>query len=104
MPLAIERLCKAVGLPEPVAEYRFHPTRKWRFDYCWPDPPHQLALEVQGGIFSGGRHTRGAALIREHEKLNAAAALGYRVVFCTPQDVVSGAVLGVIEPALRRTA
>ena len=28
-------------------EYRFHPTRKWRFDYAWPE--NKIALEVEGG-------------------------------------------------------
>ncbi|HXT48698.1 MAG TPA: hypothetical protein VN717_08655, partial [Gemmatimonadaceae bacterium] len=91
--------CRSRGLPDPVAEYRFRPPRRWRFDYCWPE--HHVALEEQGGLFSGGRHTRGAALLHEHEKLNAAAVDGYRVLYCTPQTIRSremalalGALLG----------
>jgi very-short-patch-repair endonuclease len=75
----------ASGLPKPVAEYAFHPTRKWRFDFAWVES--RVVLEVQGGIWSGGRHTRGAALKKEWEKLNTAAALGWRVLFCEPRDV-----------------
>ena len=78
---------KVRGLPAPIAEYRFHPTRKWRFDYAWPD--HKIALEEQGGLFSGGRHSRGAALLDEHEKLNAAVVAGFRVLFSTPQTIQS---------------
>lgn len=81
------RVCVAAGLPEPEAEYRFAPPRKWRFDFAWPH--HKLALEVQGAIFTQGRHTRGAALLKEHEKLNAAAALGYRVLFITPKALLT---------------
>lgn len=72
-------------LPEPEFEYLFHNERKWRWDVCWP---HALvALEVQGGIFVQGRHSRGAALLKEWEKLNTAAAIGWRVLFCQPQDL-----------------
>jgi hypothetical protein len=70
---------------EPVAEYKFHDTRKWRFDFAWPDS--KVALEVQGGIFSGGRHTRGPALLKEMEKLNMAARTGWKVLYCIPQNL-----------------
>ena len=64
-------VCRAAGVPAPQAEFRFAPPRRWRFDFAWP--LHALALEVQGGLFVRGRHSRGAALLKEHEKLNAAA-------------------------------
>ena len=90
--------CKAHGLPEPVAEYQFHATRRWRLDWAWVDA--KLALEIQGGLFSGGRHVRGAALLGEHEKLNAAAAAGWRVLFVTPQQVEDGSAFAVIRRGL----
>lgn len=90
--------CKAHGLPEPVAEYQFHPTRRWRLDWAWVAA--KLALEIQGGLFSGGRHVRGAALLGEHEKLNAAAAAGWRVLFVTPQQVEDGSAFAVIRRGL----
>ena len=89
---------KAYGIPEPVGEHRFHPVRRWRFDWAWIDA--KVALEVQGGLFVQGRHSRGAALMKEHEKLNAAAALGWRVMFCTPQQLRSGEVLEMVKKAL----
>jgi very-short-patch-repair endonuclease len=77
---AIEELfamhCKAYGLkPEP--EYRFHPTRKWRFDFAFPD--RMVAVEIEGGVWTGGRHTRGSGFVADIEKYNAAAALGWFV-------------------------
>lgn len=99
MAIAFPILCRAAGLPEPVPELRFAPPRRWRFDWAWPD--HGLALEVQGGLFVNGRHSRGASLLREHEKLNAAAAKGYRVLFVTPQQIASGAAIPIVEQALR---
>jgi len=91
-------LCRAHALPEPVAEYRFAPPRRWRFDWCWVD--QKLALEVQGGIFTRGRHTRGPALLKEFEKLNAAARLGYRVMFTTPSQLASPEMFEAIREAL----
>lgn len=105
--------------PAPVAEYRFAPPRKWRFDFAWPlrgtdnltettgsatmaRPCNGLALEVQGGIWTRGRHTRGAALVQEYEKLSEAAALGWRVLFCTPDQLMSMRVARLIKRALRR--
>jgi hypothetical protein len=81
----IEALCKADKLPAPVCEYRFAPPRRWRFDFAWLES--RVALEVQGGVFVHGRHSRGAALLKEHEKLSTAAAMGWRVVFCTPSTL-----------------
>lgn len=80
----IRALCKADGLPEPVFEYRFAPPRRWRFDAAWPD--RKLAVEVQGGLFMGGRHSRGGALRKEHEKLNTAASMGWRVCYVIPGE------------------
>lgn len=81
-----------------MPEYRFAPPRRWRFDWAWLDC--KVALEVQGGIWTHGRHTRGAALLKEHEKLNAAAALGWRVLYCTPQQFESGAWVEMVGPCL----
>lgn len=83
----------------PECEYRFAPPRRWRFDYAWRWPEF-VALEVQGGTFIGGRHSRGPALRKEHEKLNAAVCLGWRVLFCLPEDVKSGAIFETVKRAL----
>lgn len=88
-----------VVIPAPEREHRFHPTRMWRFDHAWPS--HKLALEVQGGLFVHGRHSRGAALLGEHEKLNTAAILGWRVLFTTPRDVRNGQATLLVALALR---
>lgn len=96
--LPLDRQCALSGVPVPAAEVRFHPTRRWRFDWCWADA--KLALEVQGGIYMQGRHTRGAALVKEFEKLNAAATMGWRVLFVTPRQVANGEALAVIAAAL----
>jgi len=64
-------------------EYVFHPTRKWRFD--WAMPEAKVAVEVEGGVWMGGGHTRGAGYSANLEKYNAAAALGWIVFRFTPK-------------------
>lgn len=63
-------------------EYIFHPTRKWRFDYAWPDK--KIAIEFEGGTFIRGGHTRGAGYAKNCEKYNQAALLGWKVYRFTP--------------------
>jgi very-short-patch-repair endonuclease len=72
----------------PEKEYRFHDKRRWRFDYCWPDK--KLAVEIDGGIWSQGRHARGYGIIKDNEKINEAQKLGYRVFRFTPQQLKTG--------------
>jgi hypothetical protein len=75
-------LCKAHGLPEPMPEFQFHPSRGWRADYCWQT--QKIIVEIDGGIWTGGRHVRGQGFIEDQRKLNAATLLGYRVLRYTP--------------------
>ncbi len=64
--------------PVYCAEYRFHPTRKWRFDCAFPD--RKVAVELEGGTYTGGRHTRGKGYEQDIEKYNAAVVLGWRLL------------------------
>lgn len=93
-----EAACIAHGLQEPVAEFRFAPPRLWRFDWCWPE--RMVALEVEGGIWTGGRHTRGAGFLKDIEKYNEATVLGWRVLRCTPREIKSGKVFELLKRAL----
>lgn len=68
--------CKAHGL-QPEREYRFSPPRRWKFDFCWPD--RMVAVEIEGGVWTGGRHTRGSGFIADCEKYNTAASIGWFV-------------------------
>lgn len=86
------------GLPVPEREHRFHPTRRWRFDFAWPD--HLIACEVEGATWSGGRHTRGAGFEADCEKYNEACLLGWRVLKVTGAMVRDGRALDVVERAL----
>ena len=82
-------------LPEPERELKFHPVRKWRFDFAWP--AYRVAVEVDGGIFSGGRHSTGPGLAADHEKRNAAIELGWRVLVFTSKDLTGARVITTIQ-------
>ncbi|WP_421238378.1 hypothetical protein [Aeromonas enteropelogenes] len=89
------------GLPECVTEVKFHPRRKWRLDYAWP--AQKVALEVHGGIRSGGRHTRGDGFTNDREKMNEAALLGWLVIEATTEQIRSGQARAWLERALDET-
>ncbi|MGL5071310.1 MAG: hypothetical protein ACRC61_08595 [Aeromonas salmonicida] len=78
-------LAQLVGFPDPVTELLFHPKRKWRFDYAWEE--QMIALEIHGGIHSGGRHTRGRGFVEDRAKMNEAALLGWTVLEVTPEHI-----------------
>lgn len=89
------------GLPAPVRELRFDPVRRWRIDWAWPE--HLVALEVEGGIFTRGRHSRGAGMLKDMEKYNELAARGWRLVRTTPDGLCSPETLRVLTLALAAT-
>lgn len=78
---------KAHGL-RPEKEYRFHPSRKWRFDFAFPD--RMVAVECEGAVWTNGRHTRGSGFVADMEKYNNAAALGWFVFRFDGGAVTSG--------------
>lgn len=75
------------SIPDPVEEFKFHPVRRWRIDLCWPD--QKLALEIEGGVFTNGRHVRPIGFIKDLEKYNALSILGYSLLRFTPQQMKS---------------
>jgi len=86
------------GLPEPVTEHRFHPTRKWRFDAAIPSA--KVAIEVNGGIWTRGRHMRGSGYIGDRMKINAAQILGWIVLEFATDQIKSGEAALTIAEAL----
>lgn len=71
-------------MPGWEAEVKFHEIRKWRFDYA--NKELKLAVEINGGCFVNGRHSRGIGQIKDFEKLNAAQMNGWKVLQYTPQQ------------------
>jgi very-short-patch-repair endonuclease len=90
---------RAARVPAPEREYRFHATRKWRFDFAWPEV--RLAVEVDGGTWTGGRHTRGKGYREDCVKMADALLAGWRVLRVVPPQVKDGSALRWVEALLR---
>lgn len=76
-------------------EFKFHPDRKWKADFHLVDK--KILVEVEGGIWSGGRHTRGKGYIGDMEKYNAATMMGFQVLRFSTDQVKSGLAIQQIE-------
>ncbi|WP_441374347.1 DUF559 domain-containing protein [Acinetobacter lwoffii] len=76
-------------------EFEFHPKRKWRADFHLVGK--KILVEVEGAIWSGGRHTRGKGCIGDMEKYNAATMMGFQVIRFSTDQVKSGHAIQQIE-------
>ena len=77
------------SLGEPwKREHIFHPTRKWRLDYALVE--RRIGIEIEGAVWTGGRHTRGSGFVADMEKYNELAILGWRLLRFTPANIKKG--------------
>ena len=76
-------------------EFEFHPKRKWRADFHLVGK--KILVEVEGGIWSRGRHTRGKGYLGDLEKYNAATMMGFQVIRFSTDQVKSGHAIQQIE-------
>lgn len=95
-------LLREAGLPEPEREHRFHATRRWRLDFAWPEA--LVALEVEGGTWTGGRHTTGVGFESDCEKYGEAALAGWLVIRANNHMVSDGRALALVRRALSMRA
>ena len=95
--LLLEEQLKDAGIPYE-REFWFAPPRKWRSDFMLGS----LLVEIEGGAYVQGRHTRGSGFEKDAEKYNAAVELGYRVLRYTPAMIESGDALAQIQRVLGR--
>lgn len=91
-------ICKTDLKADCVKEFKFHPVRKWRFDYAVPE--HKIALEVEGGVWTGGRHTSPKGFLGDIEKYNTATLMGWRVFRTTPDDLYKKKTLDLMKSAI----
>ena len=91
----------SAGIPAPQTEHRFHPERKWRLDYAYPDL--RIAIEYQGGNFSRGKggHSSVAGLMRDYEKFTEASLLGWTLILIDAASVRSGQAVEWVRRALQ---
>lgn len=96
---------RALRLPDPQREYRFcveavgagagirrrlkeAGLKDWRLDFYWVD--QKLAVEVEGGGWTEGRHTRGSGFAEDLRKYHVAMGMGITVYRCDGALVRSG--------------
>lgn len=112
--LALHLRCKSI---EHVREFRFareavgnpkkniretlkaNQLKDWRFDFAIL--PERIAIEVEGGIFVGGRHNRPVSFREDCLKYNSATVLGWAVLRFTDQEIKSGDALLMIWKMLK---
>ncbi len=93
-------MLKAKKIPAPIREFRFHQSRRWRFDYAWPE--QMVALETEGGIWTRGRHTRGKGFSADMLKYSEAAIAGWCVIRVATAHLHSNLMLDLLTRALTR--
>lgn len=72
--------------------------RKFRADFAWPE--QKILVEIEGGNWNQGRHSRGSGFEEDCVKYNIAALLGYRMFRFTTGLVQSGYAIATIKNAL----
>lgn len=73
------------GLPKPVFEHQHIPGRKFRLDVAWPE--HKVGIEVQGGVWTRGKHGRGSGIVKDVEKRNLQLIHGWSVIEVQPSEL-----------------
>ena len=71
--------------------------RKFKTDFL----VHDIAIEVDGGIWTGGRHGTGKGITSDCEKLNLLTLAGYRSLRFTTSMVMDGTAIDTILKAMR---
>lgn len=97
----VSALCRAEGWPVPEEEVSgLVPGRRFRCDLVWR--ADKVVVEVQGGAFVAGRHSRGMGQVKDFEKLNLLTLAGYRVLQITPRQVQDGTLTTLLGRVLTR--
>jgi hypothetical protein len=87
-----------------ISEFRFAEHRRFRFDFA--HLPSMTAIEIEGGVWTGGRHTSGSGYTRDCEKYNLALTeppCGWAVFRLTP-SMITAANLDAIAETIERRA
>ena len=82
---AFEWICKANKIELDETEHRFHPPRRWRADYAWPKK--KLIVELEGGVFTNGRHVRPLGFIGDCDKYNQMSLDGWTLLRYTVEHI-----------------
>lgn len=109
-------LAQLLKVPEPIPEYKFHLTRRWKVDFAWVD--EKIILEVEGEIYGTGKpcfyckvrptggHSSISGILRDIEKYNEAAIHGWIVLRVLPEELTleNGKAFNLLEQAFKLRA
>lgn len=90
----------ASGGPELLREYRFDRTRRWRADFALESA--RLLIEIEGGVWSKGRHVSPKGFLNDAEKYLAAALQGWSVLRLTEPQLTLGTIRQILTYARDR--
>ena len=91
----------ALGLPEPKRQYKFHGTRKFLADFCWPE--YRLIVEVNGGTWmQKSGHNTGIGIHRDYEKSNCAQLMGYTYLQFTGKELDDLSAIDTVKAFIAR--
>jgi len=68
--------------------------KDWRFDFALTN--YLIAVEIEGGAWIGGRHTRGAGFSEDLRKYDKAMVLGWSIYRCDVRMVNQGVAINSI--------
>ena len=80
-------------------EFKFCESRKWQADFHLIGK--NILVEVEGGIWSGGRHTRAKGYLGDMEKYNEVSKMGYTLLRYSTEQVISGKAIKEIEQLVK---
>jgi len=79
-------LSQIFGDERVATEHKFHPVRRWRFDYAIPEIKLAVEYNGHGGFVKAGGVSRHGSIIGmtlDADKMNAAIGQGWRVLTFT---------------------
>lgn len=81
-----------------VPEYRFHPTRRFRLDWAWPEA--RIGIEFDGVMLRTVGHNSLGGILRDAEKSNLAQAMGWRIFRANAKNVADESFFALIDSVL----
>jgi very-short-patch-repair endonuclease len=93
--LAAELTAEHIGFNREV---RFAPDRLFRADFHIVGTP--LLIEIDGGAYTNGRHTRAQGFLKDREKDALAFRLGFIPMHLSTEQVQNGEAIETIKAAL----
>ena len=74
--------------------------RQWQIDYFFPQI--LLAIEQEGGVWTGGRHTRGKGFIADMDKYNFISSKGWTLIRRTPDQMKTQETIELIKTVQKK--